>query len=350
MSGGRAPGAEHSGVSTDFSARLVDGFFMRWLWYVLPVVVLSIIGVTIAQGKDSEFVAEGTLSASVNPLVGQAEVRGITINNWETPASGTARLITEQLRTDAFLMDVAERAGVAELLRSGVITPAVLRKQVWATASGEAFLKVNAAWDDSQTAFLLVDATINAYVDYVAETVASDSLEAITFYGKIEQAANVQADAAEKALIDYLQAHPEPPENGVRDTAEVLTITRLNSTLDSALKAVDDAQGEIDRAQLNVEQAQSEAGRQLRIIDAPRVPSAPQSNTIKRLVTMFLFTLLGLLMSFAALMATTVLDRSIRSRTQLAKALQSTNVTASIPELRSLARASRNSASSKKAA
>jgi capsular polysaccharide biosynthesis protein len=120
--------------------------------------------------------------------------------------------------------------------------------------------------------------------------------------------------------------------------------------LDSALKAVDDAQGEIDRAQLNVEQAQSEAGRQLRIIDAPRVPTAPQSNTIKRLVTMFLFTLLGVLISLAALITTTVLDRSIRSRTQLAKALQSTNVTASIPELRSLARASRHATSSKKAA
>ncbi len=337
-------------MSTDFSARLVDGFFMRWLWYVLPVVVMAGIGVTIAQGMNSEYVAEGTLSASVNPLVGQAEVRGVTINNWETPASGTARLITEQLRTDAFLTDVAERAGVAELMKSGVITSEVLRQQVWATATGEAFLKVNAAWDDPQTAFVLVDATINAYVDYVAETVASDSFEAITFYSKIEQAANVQADAAEKALTDYLQAHPEPSESEPRDTAEVLTITRLNAALEASLKAVNDAQSEIDRAQLNVEQAQSEAGRQLRIIDAPRVPGAPQSNAIKRLVTMFLFTLLGLLISFAALMATTVLDRSIKSRTQLARALQSTNVTASIPELRSLTRATRNSTRSKKAA
>ncbi len=74
-----------------------------------------------------------------------------------------------------------------QALSSQVITLDVIRQQVFASPQGENLLSVRAAWGDPETAYLLVEATVNGYLDLLAETVALDSVEAIDFWTEVRQ-------------------------------------------------------------------------------------------------------------------------------------------------------------------
>ena len=317
MVGGATVLDERRARNIDFTPRLVDQFFRRWIWYVLPVVLLAIVGVRAASNVSQDFVSRGTLSASSNPLVDTPEVRGGSIGAFESPAAGITRLINEQLRSDAFVEGIADRAGLASALESGLISTAVIRQQVSANAQGENLLTVQASWSDPETAFQLVDATINNYLDLVSETVAIDSVEAIDFWTGIQSAAQQRADEAEANLRAYTQALPELAEGEQRAPEQEFELSRLNATLDEALGGVSSAQNSIDAAKLNVDQSKSQAGRQLRVIDPPQVAAAPESSAFEKLSTVALFTLLGLLISGLALVVTTLADHSVRSTAQL---------------------------------
>ena len=116
MAGGFETHYETGSAGSDFSVRLVDQFFRRWFWYVLPVVLLAFVGVRAANNVSQQYVSKGTFSASENPLVATPEVRGTTIGQFEAPASGIARLINEQLRSDAFVDVVVERLRASRTL------------------------------------------------------------------------------------------------------------------------------------------------------------------------------------------------------------------------------------------
>jgi hypothetical protein len=304
----------------DFSARLIDQFFRRWFFFVLPVIVFAAVGVRSSGNVSEEYETRGTLSASSNPLVESPEVRGSTIGAFESPAAGIARLINEQLRSDAFVETVAERAGLDQALSDEIITTDVIRQQVGAGAQGENLLAVRASWGDPETAYLLVDATINSYLDLLAETVAIDSLEAITFWSAVRSEAQARADTAESELRDYIQTLPVLAEGEQLSTVQELDVARLNATLDAALSQVSDAQSRIDTAELNVEQSKSEAGRQVRVVDPPQRATAPTPETFRKLATVAMFTMMGLLLGLAALVVTTMVDHSIRSISQLRSA------------------------------
>jgi hypothetical protein len=215
----------------------------------------------------------------------------------------------------------AEAAGLVALALCGVhdalITSDVIRQQVSANAQGENLLTVQASWSDSETAYLLVDATINGYLGLLADTVAVDSVEAIDFWAGIRADAQTRADVAEAELRAYTQTLPELLPGEQLTTEQQLEVTRRNATLDTALADVSDAQARIDTAKLNVEQSKSEAGRQVRVVDSPQRASAPTPETFKKLTTLIMFTLIGVVVSAVALVVTTMIDHSVRSVAQL---------------------------------
>ena len=316
MVGGSIPEGGTSAQTADLSTRLIEQFFRRWFLYSIPVVLLVVVGVRAANNVSAEFSSRGTLSASANPLVETPEVRGGTIGQFETPASGISRLINEQLRSDAFARVVAER-GLMPAVEQGLITLDTIRGHVRAGPRGENLLTVSSSWGDGKTAFLLVDSTISSYLDLVAETVAIDSNEAIDYWTERQTAAQARVDTAQSELTDYVATLPELDAGEQRTTDEQLNLNRLDLTLTRALEDVDSAQDAIDSAQLNLEQSQSQAGRQVRVVDTPVEPLSPQSTRLDKLTTMVVFTIMGVLIALAALVVTTLVDHSVRSPAQL---------------------------------
>ena len=307
--------------SSDFTLRMADQFFRRWFWFILPVVLLAAIGVRAVGNVSDQYVSAGTLNASENPLVTTPVVRGTTIGQFEAPAAGIARLINEQLRSDAFVEDVAARAGLEDALSSQLITPDIIRQQVGASTQGENLLTVEASWSDPQTSFLLVDSTIESYLDLISETVAIDSEEAIQFWTGVQADAQRDVDAAQTELNEYTRGLPTLAIGEQLSAGQQLDLTRLNASLDSALANVSEAQASIDTARLNAEQAKSQAGRQVRVVDPPTQPTSPQPETFRKIATLVMFTLIGVVISLAALLVTTLADHSIRSVGQLRSAV-----------------------------
>jgi uncharacterized protein involved in exopolysaccharide biosynthesis len=314
---------------------MVDNLFRRFFRYALPVVAFAGIGVYTASTANAEYVASGTLSASSNPLVAQTEVRGGSISIYESPASGTARLINEQLQTDAFLDDVLARAGLTQALDAGLISRDIVRQQISAFDKGENFLGVNAVWNDGQSAYLLVDATINGYLDYVDSIVSGDSVAAIAYWQDRQTEALKDQAAAEQALDDYLAEHPGLSTGTTASTEEELTVVRLDSAVDRALNDVAEAQEGIRIAERAVDDIRSDAGRSVRVVDSPTVPLEPESGVLKQILTVAMFTVLGLLVAIAALLLATIADRSVRSREQLNR-ITGAEVAVTVPVVKSL--------------
>jgi uncharacterized protein involved in exopolysaccharide biosynthesis len=328
-----------TGPPSDFTERLVDGFFRRWVLYLLPVALFVAIGVYTSRGITADYASYARLSAAANPYLTQPTVRGTEISPYESPADGTARLIDEQLRTDAFIDDVASRAGLTEAIDNGAITRVVVRNQIVASGAGQNTLLVSARWSDPDTAYRLVDGTITGYRDYLAGIAAADSLEAVKFWTEQTKAATKEVQAAEDALDAYLaQLPPEPAGNESRPTEQILEIQRLNASIDRALEAERDAQKSVDEAQLTANQAATGSTRELTVIDAPEIAAAPEPVRRDKITVIAMFTLLGVLIGFAALVLSTVADRAVRTRSQLAHATGIGSVVF-VPRIKQLRRA-----------
>ena len=324
----------------DFSERLVESFFRRWFLYLAPVVLLAAVGVRSASGLEGEFESSARLSATSNPYVYQPDIRGTQIEYYESAASGTARLVNEQLQTDAFINDIAERAGLGDAVDSGLVTRGDIRSRVYASDSGRSNMSIRALWDDPNTALLLVEATMNGYREYLGDLAAADSSEAIEFWSKQKQDAVADVNLAEGELTSYVEQLPPLQAGEDRPTEQVLEIQRLNSAIDRALDAEREAQAAIDEAEFAAAQALSNSSRELLLIDPPTAATAPDSVRRDQIVAVAMFTLLGLVMSAAALILGTAADKSIRTRSQLIS-VHGTPTAVVIPHLRQLRRSKR---------
>jgi uncharacterized protein involved in exopolysaccharide biosynthesis len=329
--GGSGPG----GRSAVFWWRLTDNLFRRFGWYLLPVIALTAIGVVQATNILQTYRSTATLSASSNPLVPEQQISGVSSQFYETPAGSTSRIINERLRTDSFLLDVADEAGLLPAVENGLVPIGVVRSSVWASAQGDSILSVNASWGDPQTTYALANAIINAYQRFLADTVASDSAEAEAFYSTTLDALRTERVDTENALLAYVA---DLPPLGADESYPIniqLQVDRLSSSLDAVEANIQRAEGNIETARLSRVQQQTEAGRSFVIIDAPRVPNAPESTIVERATLVLSFLLLGVVISIAALLLTTVLDRSISSAGDLL-AIEGVSLVATVGSTREL--------------
>ena len=329
---------DDGGRSRRFWLHLLDNLFRRWPLFVLPVVLMGVLGASVANGTVALYSSSATLDASENPLLGELDLRGTdTAGKRLTPAQATARFVEEQLRTDVYATSVAGASGLGPALEAGLISTGSIRRNVSAAPNGDSIMVIKATWADPLTAESLAQAAIDTYRAYIVETVANDSVAAVDFYTELQEQASEEVAAAQMTLEDYIDALPLLAEGVARPIEQELTIGRLNNALDRADAKVGAAETEIESARLQLAQARSEAGQSVRVIDPPSRPFAPGSRTSTMAGIMLAFGALGLLISGTALVLTTALDRSVRFAADMSAATGSALV-ATVPELKALRR------------
>jgi hypothetical protein len=311
--------------------RLTDNLFRRLGWFLLPVVAMAVLGVVQANKTAQLFQSTGTLSASINPLVPNPAIDGINSQFWETPAQATSRSLNERLGTETFLEAIVKEAGLEQSVASGFVQLPVVRQSIWATANGESILAVHAQWGNPQTSYELARATISQFQKFLRDTASSKASAAEQYYTTQLETLERQHAEAQQSLRTYVDGLDLTQDS--QDPLVDVDIAQLQDAVTNLQDKITAAEENIDEAKLLRNQETSAASQSISVIDAPKVPSAPQSTVMKRIMLVMSFLLLGVVISFAALLVTTALDHTVSSTADLL-AIPGIALVATVPPVR----------------
>jgi uncharacterized protein involved in exopolysaccharide biosynthesis len=296
--------------------RLAETFFRRWPLLIVPVLLVSGLGVSKALNLTGKYRSVGTVSVATATFLSElSNVRPDT-GGYETPAQQTARSVNEQLSSDTFAQQVAERAGLTTALSQGAITLDDIRRIVWATPQGDTLLAVVATSDNPELSSRLATSLISTYTDFVLARDTSASNASASFYqGQVEKFTS-QVNAAQASVDQYISEHPAPAI-GARPENETFELNRLNNVLQQAQTNLDEAQGKLDDSTLATETSESDIGQRLQVVDEPQTPLAPESVKRDKAITVAVFFFLGLLVAAALLVIGALMDRTVRTVSDL---------------------------------
>ena len=314
-------GTENEGPdssSRSFGLHVLDNLFRHRVLFVLPLLLFSAVGFYQTQSDFPEYESTAIVRIGANPNVGTQLVRGTNIQFRESASEGTIRLIKEQFSTRQFATDVTERAGLGAEIPAGWGVLEAVRSNIDLTSEGDTLLAITATWQDPQTSFALVEATIGSYAGYLAETATTDAAQAEQFYRTVLTEAQDALAAREAELTDYVSTlAPIDPDTG-RSIAETVEITRREGRVERAITNVNVAQQQVDSAIVANTLATADSARALVIEDAPRLPAGPVSTTSRDLKTIIGYVVMGLVVSSAALLVTSSVDKGFSIAAEVA--------------------------------
>ena len=318
-------------MTANVMERLLETFFRRWWLNIVPLLLCCGLGVVTVLNQPKQYLSQGVLSAAPDTLI--ANLSSVSLDNsfvgFETPATIASRRINEQLRSDEFVLQLANRAGLQPSLDAGLIDLAFVRERVGASADGENLLQVGSMTEDPQLSVRLATSAIDTFIQSVIDEDLSESKAAQTFYEGIAADYKVSVDTARDALNEYLSAHPEPLR-GERPPSEQAQIAQLQDDLDRANSRYTNAQFSVEEAKLANELARLDVTQRLRVIDPPTEPVVPVSGLRSMVFTFGIFVILGTMLTAGLVTATAFIDKTIRTADEVLPRL-AVNVVATVP-------------------
>jgi uncharacterized protein involved in exopolysaccharide biosynthesis len=259
-----------------FLSRLLETFFRRKWLYLLPLVPFVAFGVATVLGTPTTYRSTGVVQIPRNTLLNELSDRGGENFGPDTPAAFTTRGLSGVLLTDKFIERLIANAGLTSAVQEGTISPDDIRSSISATAGADEFVAISAYNGDPEVAYALAGSAIRSYIDWQIDNNAA------------------QATAAKQQLETELKGL----EEGQRSAGAELEISRVRGQLQVAENTLNDVT--------------TSAEQQFQVVDDPQPPSAPEPRRKQDVITLAMFTILGLLVSGAALVVGTLLDRSVR--------------------------------------
>lgn len=301
-----------------FFARAMFIFFGKPLLFLLPALIITGAGVYMASSEPSQYQSVGVLSISSETFLDTLSGTRSDTRSFETPALTTARQFNELMQTDGFAASVIDGAGLGEQRANGSLTLLDVRQNTYASAAGDTIVEVIAVASEPEWARQLAVSGIATFKNFVISSEASGTDVAEIFYDEQLTTYKLEVDAASAALQAYLAAHPEPIDpDDERDIGEQLEIAKLDDLLARAQARFDSAFDNREAARLATLQSSADINQRFRTLDEPSVPEASLSGLKTMLTTVVLFSVLGLLVSLAAVVLVSVIDRSVYSASDL---------------------------------
>jgi uncharacterized protein involved in exopolysaccharide biosynthesis len=305
-------------VSRSLLLRLLENFFRRWYLYLVPVVLLGLVGVFSVASTKKQFQSLGTFNVESSTVLSTLSGSSDSNFGYDSPALSTSKRIGSLLQTDQFIKDVAAKAKLDTALTASQITIGEIRSSMAAWPNGANLVNVTATNRNPAVAQALVGATIDAFVQGIVDSQASQSKVATAFFTDLVQTYQVDLDKARHAVDDYVAAHPAPAI-GLRADDEQADLTRLNADFTQAQSRYDDAVNKKQDAELSTEKTKADVGERLRLVDSPQLPQAPLGGLKTSLTSFATFLVLGVLLAGGAVVVGTLLDRTIRTPSDVSK-------------------------------
>jgi len=297
--------------------RLLESYFRhRWL-YLLPIVLLGAMAAYFTLNSRPEYQARGVLYVQAESLLSALTgVEGSSGGNWWiTPAQATQGKLNELLQTDAFVRAVIRQTPLEQDMDRGPVAVQELmrmvRDSVWIQPLGDNQLAVNAYHEDPQVTYDLVNALIDAYLNWQVNAERTESEVARQFFGEVIQQYQTEIEIARAAMNDYLRAYPAPIR-GERPEIEQQEVARLQADIDLAAARLTSALGNEEETRLALAQIDSNVRQSHFLIDAPSLPEEPTASLRDKVVDIGIFMAVGVTLSIAGIVGGALLDRSFR--------------------------------------
>lgn len=296
--------------------RILESYFRhRWL-YLLPIVLMTALGVVFVLLTKPTYTAKGVLYVETQSyLASLTDLRESGATWWTTPAESVNQEISELLQTDAFIRAIIQRTSLEEKMDEGSAVVDTLieetRRNVWPSPLGNNQLQVNAVHEDPEIAYQIVTAVIEGYLQWRVNADLAESEVAQSFFSDLIESYSVDLAAAREAMRNYVEAHPVPLR-GDRPADESMEISRLQSEIDLTASRYATALDKEEETRLAMAQIESDARQTYFLIDAPTVPDTPDTSLRKLALSGGIFTVVGVFLSAGLIIGVALIDRSFR--------------------------------------
>ena len=269
-------------------------------------------------------------------------------NGYLSPAQNQSARLNQLLRTNAFLIDVANRTSLAPL----TATPKGqqrIQRLIWSGFSmapnGNNLLGLRFRAPTPQLSFEVLNAIVETFRDRTADDRVNQAGIAISFYETRQTTAEEELAKANDAMRRYIAANPrltaiDPDAGAAATTASRLGLppSAVDPTLGALIRELDLRQKTAENVRAALEQSRLSAaaaleGQELgfQIVDAPRVPKEPTRQRRKALIYPAGGLIVGLGLSTTLLVFLVGADRSVRSEADLGPDVR---VLGAVPRLR----------------
>jgi uncharacterized protein involved in exopolysaccharide biosynthesis len=293
--------------------RLLESYFRhRWL-YLLPIVLMLGAAAAYIYLQEPLYNSEGVLHVQDESLINDLTIGSDNGFGWSTPAQAISKEITDLLGTDAFIRAMISQTDLESEMGGGlgVIDGLMndVREAVWVVPSGDNQLIIAASYKEPIVTQQLVNAVVDNFVNWQINVQLSDSANAQDFFIDLTQEYKADLEEARQAYDTYLLEHPEP-ERGARSQLEQVRISRLESEVqiasDRYVKSVENE----ELARLAIIQAENTIMQSYFLVDAPKVPTSPETSLKSLVMNVAIFLVVGVLISCVGIVGGALLDRS----------------------------------------
>jgi uncharacterized protein involved in exopolysaccharide biosynthesis len=298
-----------------FILRLFDSYFRhRWL-NLLPLVIMLGMAGAYFQLIEPQYVSRGRLyiqKSSLLPSLTQIRDDGFS---WTSPTQIAVNEFNELVLTEAFVRSVIQKTDLEANMSSGpeAVQKTIddFRTQLSVQAVGDSIIEITVKNNDPKLAQQLAAAVIESYSLWKLNGDRQESAVAQAFFAGVIPGYQEDLQKVRSELETFLKQHPVQLR-GERPAEEQVEIDRLQTAVEAASKRVQDALEKEESARLSQTQAESSVRQDYLLIDAPLVPSKPETSLKERVTGPLIFAIIGIMLTVGSVIGGALLDRSFR--------------------------------------
>ena len=303
---------EPQGLTRRVMLNILEAFFRRPWLHLIPLILMLALGVSSVINLNKEFTSTGSIRAAERSTISDVTESVNRANfGFESAASKASREINELLRGDEFAQQVAVAAGYEVDEATAPLLRAVVRGSTSAFADGDELVRVSTTTEAPDISRRLAKATIDSYIAFVLAETLKGTQEAEAVLEQREAEDRAALDDARQLVEDAYAAAGITDIEDVSDPAVVLAIQALESDRARAEADLSGTLDDLDQAEDATRSAQAEINQLYRVVGEPQL-GGEEPLMRKRILTMAVFLVLGVVLSLALVLLTATLDRTIR--------------------------------------
>lgn len=292
-------------------ARIVEAVFSWWPLLVIPIVVSMAVGVGQAAQVRAQYTSAGSILVDPNSLLtARSGVDTGGFFSFLSPAEFAGQEIRGLVATDAFLLQVMDTAGIDVPENPSLASFEIdrVRAAIFTVPNSEQLIRVGATTESPEASQRIAAATIQEFLEFKIEIDIAESRTSEQFFEGLVETYQQALDDAQAAVDRFLL--------GVTDVdalpAELETeFSRLAAAETAATALYAAALEDLEASRLAALQAETDVLQSLSVVEAPQIEDIPAGDLLDRIIIVFSYTFVGVLLSLATAVLLAVINRTV---------------------------------------